>query len=389
MSAVIKSIFWFSLSFIFYAYFGYPALLTVAAGLMGKPIDKKRFTPGVTMIIAACNEEKNIGRKLENALSLDYPKEKFEVIVVSDGSSDRTDEIVRQFSCQRVRLIRMPERGGKARALNTAVPEAQGEIILFSDARQLYDKDAVHEIVDNFNDETVGAVSGEIHLTDHNASGVGEGIGIYWKYEKYLRRKESQVYSTIGATGAIYAIRKELYCQIPDDTILDDVVIPAHVVLSKYRVIFEGNAKAYDSAASTIGGELRRKIRTMCGNYQMLLRMNQLFNPFKNKIFFQFISHRVFRLFVPFALLLMLASSVSLSLAAFYRIMVIAQICLYTFAAIGHYLPRARHSPIGRLFGIPYTFVVLNYAAVAGLYRFITKKQQVAWEKAAEHRDPS
>ncbi|MBM3213240.1 glycosyltransferase family 2 protein [Candidatus Poribacteria bacterium] len=386
---ILKLIFWLSLLFIFYTYFGYPLLLVIIAKLKGKSIDKKTFTPFVTMIIAAYNEERNIREKLKNALSMDYPKHKFEIIVVSDCSSDNTDNIVIEFSMQNVRLMRMKERGGKAAAINSAIPEAKGEIILFSDTRQLYDKNALREIVDNFNDPTVGAVSGELYLTNPDGSGVGEGVGMYWKYEKLLRKKESQLYSTSGATGAIYAIRKNLYITIPHDTILDDVVIPMNIVLKGYRVVFEDNACAYDNVASTAKQELTRKIRTLCGNYQAYFRMHRLFNPFKNRIFFQFISHKVFRLIVPFAFLLMLFSNVFLISSLFYSIILFLQIFMYISAFIGHYTSKSKPSLMSRLFGIPYALIILNYAALAGLYRFITKKQKSAWEKAIEHGNSS
>jgi biofilm PGA synthesis N-glycosyltransferase PgaC len=388
MSAVLKAIFWSSFLFILYTYFGYPVLLIVVAKLRSKPINKKSFTPSVTMIIAAYNEERTIRDKLENALSIDYPEDKFEIIVVSDGSSDRTGDTVREFSSRGVGLIEMPERSGKAHALNAAVPEADGEIVVFSDARQLYDRNAVCELVSNFNDETVGAVSGELHLINQEEGSVSKGLGMYWKYEKLLRKKESQVYSTSGATGAIYAIRKELYRPIHDDTILDDVVIPMRVVLSGYRVVFEEEARAYDSVANTAKEELTRKIRTLCGNYQIFLRMSGLFNPFKNRIFLQFISHKVFRLLVPFALFSMFISIAFLP-PMLYRIMLTLQICMYMSAIIGYCLSKVKPSFIGRLFSIPYTLVVLNYAAVAGLYRFIASKQRTTWEKAVEHRDPA
>ena len=377
---MFETIFWLSFLFIIYTYFGYPILLVIVAKLWGKSIDKRSFTPNVTMIIAAYNEERIIRDKLKNALNMDYPKDKFEIIIVSDASTDGTDEIVKEFSDQRVRLKRMPERGGKTRAINAAVPEANGEIILFSDTRQMYDKNALREIMDNFNDPKVGGVSGELYLINSDGGNVGEGVGMYWKYEKLLRKKESQIYSTSGATGAIYAIRRELYQPIPDDTILDDVVIPMNIVLKGYRVIFEEQAMAYDKVASTAKQELTRKIRTLCGNYQAYFHKPKLFNPFKNRVFFQFISHKVFRLLVPFALILMLVLNIFLLSSLTYKILLILQILLYISAVMGHFV--SKRSFIGRIFGIPYTFVVLNYAALAGFYRFITKSQQVTWKKA-------
>ncbi len=388
MKELFIFIFWVSVIFVFYTYFGYPILLVILAKLHGRNVDKKDFAPDVSMIITAYNEENNIKSKLENVMELDYPADKFEVIVVSDASTDRTDEIVHEFETHTdkqknptLKLIRMPKRGGKASALNFAVPEAKGNIIVLSDTRQLYDKNAIRELVSNFNDPSVGAVSGELYLENPEGGGVGEGVGMYWKYEKLMRKMESRLYSTSGATGAIYAIRKELFKPIPNDTILDDVVIPMNIVLSGYRVVFEEKACAYDRVAGTAKQELTRKIRTLCGNYQMMFRMPQLSNPFRNRVFFQTVSHKFFRLFVPFALIFLLISNIFLIQYTFYRVMLILQVIMYLSAIIGHFLTK-KPSFISRLFGIPYTFVVLNYAALAGLYRFITQKQSAAWEKS-------
>lgn len=392
MYKLFITIFWLSIIFVFYTYFGYPILLVILAKLRGRNVNKRDNIQSVSMIITAYNEEKNIKSKLENVMNLDYPADKFEVIVVSDASTDKTDEIVHEFEIQShtqntssiavvpVKLIKMPIRGGKAKALNFAVLEAKGNIIVLSDTRQLYDRNAIRELVSNFSDPSVGAVSGELYLENPEGGGVGEGVGIYWKYEKLMRKMESRLYSTSGATGAIYAIRKELFKPIPDDTILDDVVIPMNIVLNGYRVVFDEKACAYDRVANTAKQELTRKIRTLCGNYQIMLRMPQLSNPFRNKIFFQTISHKFFRLFVPFALILMLISSIFLIKSSFYKIMLILQIIMYLSALIGHFLAK-KPSFISRLFGIPYTFVVLNYAALAGLYRFITQKQSAVWER--------
>lgn len=393
MDKLFITIFWLSVIFIVYTYFGYPILLTIIAKLRGRNVNKRDNIQSVSMIITAYNEEKNIRNKLENVMNLDYPPDKFEVIVVSDASTDKTDEIVHEFETQShaqnishisvvpIRLIRMQKRGGKAQALNFAAQEAKGDIIVLSDTRQLYDKNAISELVNNFNDPSVGAVSGELYLENPEGGGVGEGVGMYWKYEKLIRKMESRLYSTSGATGAIYAIRKELFKPIPNDTILDDVVIPMNIVLNGYRVVFDDKACAYDRVANTAKQELTRKIRTLCGNYQIMFRMPQLLNPFRNKVFFQIVSHKFFRLFVPFALIFTLISSIFLAKFSFYKIMLILQVMMYLSALIGHFLVK-KPSFISRLFGIPYTFIVLNYAALAGLYRFITQKQNVAWERA-------
>lgn len=387
MTIILKIIFWLSLLFILYTYFGYPILLFFLTRFKVKPSKNLLFIPKVSMIITVYNEEEVIKDKLENAISLDYPKDKFEIIVVSDSSTDKTDDIVREFSSKEVKLIRMPERGGKAWALNAAVPKADGEIIVLSDARQLYDKKAILELVSNFSDPKVGAVSGELYLMNPQGDGVGEGVGLYWKYEKLMRKMESRLYSTSGATGAIYAIRKDLYRPIPDDTILDDVLIPMNIVLNGYRVIFEEEARAYDKVATTAKQELTRKIRTLSGNYQLLFRMHGLFNPFKNKVLFQFISHKVFRLLAPLALIIIFISNIFLLPLLFYKVIFFLQLFFYVCAILGHFMSKAKPSLICRFLGIPYAFVVLNYAALAGLYRYITKKHQVTWEKANNGED--
>jgi len=377
---------------------------------------------------------------------LRYPKEKLEIIVASDGSTDKTDEIIGEFADTGMKLIELSGRGGKARALNIAAPQANGEIILFSDARQLYDKDAILELVSNFGDKEVGAVSGELHLTEmpvqrldkverpkkendlYSEIGVGEGVGLYWKYEKFLRRKESQIDSTLGATGAIYAIRKELFSPIPEDTILDDFVIPMRVVLKGYRIIFEPKARAFDVVADSSKKEFIRKARTLTGNFQAFLRMKDLFNPFKNRVCFQLLSHKVFRLLVPYALALALIANFFLN-SSIYRTILFFQMFFYAGVAIGFFLSRFKTAEtvsyeaegcdpersegeaitnsegqkkgkiksrllprknwlffcgrlVLRLFSTSYVFVLLNCAAVVGLYRFITNRQKVTWEKA-------
>ena len=388
-------------------------MLFLIAKLRSNPVNKRTVTnwghttriclycPFVTMVIAAYNEENTVKEKLENSLSLDYPKDRFEIIVVSDGSTDQTNKNVEEFADLGVKLIKLSKRSGKAHALNTAVSEANGEIILFSDARQLYDKDAVCELVANFNDEEVGGVSGELHLISQSGTGVGKEVGLYWRYEKFLRKTESRVSSTLGATGAIYAIRRRLFSPIPEDTILDDVVIPMRIVLNGYRVVFEPKAHAYDNTAATSKEEFTRKARTLAGNYQAFFRMKELFNPFKNRVFCQLISHKVFRLLVPFALFFAFLSNAFFT-SPLYRTTLFLQATLYACATIGFLLSKFKTektqdteqiariksflrflgSLFVRLFSTSYVFVLLNWAAVVGLYRFITGKQRITWKKA-------
>lgn len=381
--------FWISVSFILYTYLGYPLLITLIARLKAKPVNRylPNPLPSVSMVIAAYNEERRIKDKLENSLALDYPRSKFEIIVVSDGSSDKTNEIVRNFADSGVKLIALPQRGGKAHALNIGVSKAAGDIILFSDARQLYDKNALKEIIANFNDKSIGAVSGELHLVeelklqDGSFSEAIESVGFYWRYEKMLRKLESKIDSTVGATGAIYAIRKKLFQSIPEDTILDDVLIPMRVVLQGYRVIFESKAKAFDTISPNPKAEFVRKTRTLAGNFQLFLRHRELYNPFRNRILLQMISHKLFRLIVPLALFCAFTANAFLLKAPFYRITFVVQLLLY-LSAISWALVPQRCSKFRRLLSIPHTFLMLNAAVLVGFYRYITRKQRITWDRA-------
>ncbi|MCD6505949.1 glycosyltransferase family 2 protein [Candidatus Poribacteria bacterium] len=381
--------FWMSIFFIIYTYFGYPLTLLVLSRFK-TALPRKSYNrhPLVSVIISAYNEEKVIGAKLRNLLDQEYPKDKLEVIVVSDGSTDDTDIIVQRFPDPRVKLIKLPERGGKPRALNVGVSHARGEIILFSDSRQLYARNSIKEIVANFNDESVGAVSGELCLVegpDYQSGGLNEtteSIGIYWKYEKLLRKLESRMDSVVGATGAIYAIRRELFHPIAEDIILDDVLIPMRVALQGYRVVFEPKAKAFDPIAPDPKREFIRKVRTLAGNFQLFLRFKELYNPFRNRLLFQMISHKVFRLLVPFALIFAFILNASLiSTAPFYKGALIAQLLLYLAALSGHLTSHHGNLKPWRFLSIPYTFLMLNTAVMVGLYRYATGKQKVTWCK--------
>ncbi|HID55437.1 TPA: glycosyltransferase family 2 protein [Candidatus Poribacteria bacterium] len=385
----IELAFWASIFFLIYTYFGYPLILFVLSLFKTLP-PKKSYDqhPFVSVIISAYNEEKVIGAKLKNLLDQEYPKERLEVIVVSDGSTDKTDAIVRRFADLGVKLIKLPDRGGKPRALNVGVSHAEGEIILFSDSRQLYARDALKEIVANFGDESVGAVSGELHLVK-SSDGLSEeldeameSIGLYWRYEKLLRKLESRIDSSMGATGAIYAIRRDLFHPIPEDTILDDVLIPMRVVLQGYRVIFEPKAKAFDLITPDPKREFARRVRTLAGNFQLFLRFKELYSPFRNRILFQMISHKIFRLFIPFALIsAFILNALLINSVSLYKITFTVQLFSYLSAFSGRFTSRGS-SKFWGILSVPRVFLMLNAAVMVGLYRYMMGKQKVTWDKA-------
>lgn len=262
--------------------------------------------------------------------------------------------------------------------LNDLILQAKNEIIFFTDARQTIERNALKELVSNFADKNIGCVSGELMLNGVGDSSISEGLGLYWRYEKFLRKKESQIGSMIGATGAIYAIRRNLCIPLPANTLLDDVFIPMKIIEQGYRAIFEPSAKAYDKVSQTSKEESFRKVRTLAGNWQIFFRLKNMFNPFKSKIALQLFSHKFLRVLVPYFSIIVFITNIFLLNIIFYRILFILQAVFYLSAIAGFLLSEYR---ISLLFGIPYTFCMLNVTAVRGLYSFISNNQKVAWKR--------
>ncbi len=373
----MESLFWVSVAVVVYVYAGYPLLLAAWARLAGRPprraADGVRRWPSVSIVVAARNEAARLPARVANLLTLPYPGSR-EIIVVSDGSTDDTRAALASFVGQ-VRLIELPA-GGKPRALNAGVAASTGEILVFADARQQFEDRALVELVAAFDDESVGGVTGELILDCEDASGggssIGEGVGLYWRYEKWLRRNESLVRSTLGATGAIYALRRSLWQPLPPEALLDDVLAPMRAVLAGRRIVFEERARAFDRAAPDAAAESRRKTRTLAGNYQVLLLEPRLLVPVVNPVWLQYVSHKIGRLVVPWALVAALATSAALAPASWlYATAFVLQLGFYGLAAIGGWLVTAEPLRRARLLGketrVAYTFVMMNYAAVAGL----------------------
>ena len=372
----MEFIFWISLLFVVYTYLGYPLIIVIWSKLFPKPVhlNMESFDwPSVTMIIVAYNEEKNIMRKIENCRELDYPKELLEICIVSDGSTDRTNDIL--IVQPDIHVIIDETNNGKPYQINRAVRETASDVIVFADARQTFEKDAVKMLVRNFSDPKIGAVSGELVFVspeDHTE----RSIGLYWKYEKILRKAEGEIESTIGVTGAIYAIRREHFAPIPADTILDDIEIPLHIFREGFRVIFEPEAKVHDSASSDVSREFRRKTRTLAGNFQLFSRNRWIFNPARNRIFFQALSHKAFRLVVPDALLLIFIGSFILE-AIFYRALFYIQLVLYI---AGICATRSSLLKQNRLLNFISVFLSLNAASVAALFKHASRSVDAKWK---------
>ncbi|HOW36373.1 MAG TPA: glycosyltransferase family 2 protein [Candidatus Omnitrophota bacterium] len=381
---MITLLLWLLIFLIIYGYFLYPAFLFLLAKLFLKKIGKGEITPNISIIFSAYNEADVIENKIKNLLELDYPKEKLSIMIGSDGSADRTNDIVRKFSNEQVRLFAFETRRGKAAVLNDLVPQAKGEIIVFTDARQLFAKDALRQLVANFADEKIGCVSGE--LVFHKSEGAtAKGVNLYWNYEKFVRRYESRIHSMLGATGAIYAIRAKLFSPLPTDIILDDMYTPLKIIQQGYRAIFDDSAKAFDQVATTASEEHRRKARTLSGNYQIFGFFGRLFIPFLSPIAIQFISHKLFRVVAPFILITVFLLNSALIYEPTYRTLFILQIIFYTMALFGALLRNTKYAilkPVLNLCYAPYVFCLLNFSALVGFWRFAFVKQNVRWEKA-------
>jgi cellulose synthase/poly-beta-1,6-N-acetylglucosamine synthase-like glycosyltransferase len=305
----------------------------------------------VSIIVAARNEAERLAARLDNLLGLDYPDHLREIVVVSNGSTDATLEVLSAYR-DRLRAIRVPE-SGKALALNAGVAHARHAILVFADARQIFERGALRSLVANFADPSVGGVSGELVLDCEAADGgaaqssIADGLGAYWRYEKWLRRHESAVGSTLGATGCIYALRRSLWRPLPPDTLLDDVLAPMRAVLKGARMVFDERARAFDRAASDAGAEARRKIRTLAGNYQILWLEPRLLIPIVNPVWPQYMSHKIGRLLVPYALLAIFGSSAVLALERGGYLAVFAvQLAFYLLALYGAVLDRRESGKI-------------------------------------------
>jgi biofilm PGA synthesis N-glycosyltransferase PgaC len=377
----LEAFFWLAAAGAFYSYVGYPLLLAILARLRPAPSVRRADEPmTLSVVIVALNEEDAIGRKIDNCLSLDYPSELREILVASDGSTDRTEAIVEGRAREGVRLLRLPGPAGKPTALNAAVTEARGEILLLCDARQELDTGAARALVANFADATVGAVSGELLFRLGGGQGGLEGVGLYWRFEKWIRRTESRLDSTVGVTGAICAMRRALYRPLDPRTILDDVALPMSVVQAGYRVVHEPAAKAYDDAPTDPTSEYRRKVRTLAGNYQLVALRPDLLNPFRNRLFLQLVSHKLLRLAVPWCLLLMLGTSGGLAARGswFFAALFATQCAFYLLAGLaGRLEKRGRRTP--RLLSVAYSLALLNLAAGEALFGFLLGHERAAW----------
>lgn len=381
MAMAATLIFWMCVTVIFFAYAGFPIVLLCSSLFRNQRIEKKPITPSITLIIAAYNEEHCIVQKLENALELDYPPDALEIIVASDGSTDRTEAIVRERFGHRVTLLSLPRRG-KIFALNDAIEHSTGEILAFSDANTILHPKALKKLVMNFADPQIGGVCGnQVYLHRDDQEHTTRGEKLYWDYDKWLKKLENRTGSIVAADGAVYAIRRKLFRVPASSAVTDDFAISTAVIEQGFRLVFEREALAFEKLSPGAKQEFRRKVRIMNRGLRAVMLRRALLNPFHFGIYsLTLFSHKILRRLVPFFLLVLFIVSIFLSTKAYpYLWFAAAQAVFYGWAAIG-YLLRNTIAGTFKVFYIPAFYCLVNLAAAVAVLKLIAGQKIVLWE---------
>lgn len=375
-SRAVEAVFFASIGVIAYVYFLYPVLLAVT-GYLRRPIVREDITPTVCLLIAANNEEAVIAAKIENSLRLDYPAGHLHVLVASDGSVDRTNAIVSAYAGPRVTLFALPERRGKMAAINRAVAKTTADVVVFSDANTFLEPDAVRTLVRSFADPNVGAVSGDVVLTGRRAMLAGSE-DLYYRYERRLQQLESHIGSMIGVDGALYAIRRPLFCAPPDDTILDDMAIPMAVVRAGYRVVFEAGARASEAGSETAAEEFARKSRVIAGAVQFLLRRDSAVPLRRPQVLFSLVSHKALRWLSPGFAALAFAAALSLApRSSWFAAAAAIQSAVLLLGAAGCIPALRRFEPVA----LVHYLCLVQAAAAVGVIKGVFGRQHVTWRR--------
>jgi len=375
---MVEIVLWLSMALIFYTYAGYSLLVMALATVKNNPVKKSDIEPTVTVLITAYNEEKSIRQKLKQTLSLDYPRGKLDIVVASDGSTDGTDNIVREFGGQGVKLARVEGRVGKTETQNQAVKQATGEIIIFSDATTTYEHTAIKKIVRSYADPTVGAVSGRYEYRNPTGASIGVGNILFWKYENYIKNSQTKIKTVTGCCGCIYSIRRDLYEPLPGD-IISDLVEPLKIVEKGYRISFEPEAVAYEETTERTSEEFNMRVRVITRGMRGLMYMKSLFNPFRHGfVSFQLFSHKVLRWCVPLFMVLILIANALLLGSDFYNVLFVMQLVFYGLALIGYFGEKIKVR--NKIFSVPLYFIAVNSASVIAMLRIFRGYKAVTWE---------
>lgn len=372
------TLFWGATFTLGYIFLGYGMIIALVAVIFKRPIRKEQPAewPAITLVLCACNEQERIAGRIDNLLDTDYPADKITVLIVSDGSTDNTNEIVANYGDVRVQLLALPERRGKPNGINQAMKQVQTDIVVYADARQRYLKNTLTELVMNLTDERVGAASGALMIVP-SEGGAARGIDIYWVLEKFIRKQEGLLDSCVGCTGAIYAIRTKLYTPMPEDILIDDVYTPLNIVMQGYRVVHDPVPRALEPQSLATEYEKVRKPRTLAGNFQLMMRYPQWLLPWKNRIAFQLLCHKYLRLASPFLLLIQLIGA--LLLLPIGGVHVWPFILLAVFYGLAWKGLSRKNAP-HRIIYMPGGFVFLNYAVLMGLKLYATGGYKSGWQ---------
>jgi cellulose synthase/poly-beta-1,6-N-acetylglucosamine synthase-like glycosyltransferase len=378
----VEVLFWVAIAIVVYAYAGYAACVRVMAWLRPRPPRAGKVQPSVSLIVPAYNEGSYLAVKLENSLALDYPADRLEILVISSGSSDATEQIAEGYSSRGVRTLIQETRSGKEAAMQEAARHARGEILIFTDANALLNREAVGLMVRWFADPEVGCVSGEKRVLPVHGESAGAGEGAYWRYESALKRLDSIVGSTMGAPGELCAIRASLMTARERDNIIEDFVLSMRVVEAGYRIVHEPGATAVEEASERFEDVFERRARIAAGGFQSIWRLRSLLDPRHGLVWWQYVSHRVLRWgVVPVLLPLLVLANWTLSPAQpIYTVMLVAQFAFYGAAVTGWWL---RRTPMGqrRLLSMPFFFFAANAAVLVGGMRLVTGRQTVLWKR--------
>ena len=375
---------WISIGIILYTFAGYGVLVSILASFKKKqkyPVLDNEDLPEVTLLVAAYNEEEIIEDKIKNCMALDYPDDKLNILIVTDGSTDGTNKIVQQYP--NIELSYSPPRKGKIAALNRVMRSVNTPITIFSDANVMINKNGLRSLVNHFQSNLVGAVSGEKKVLRQKSDGSSAtGEGFYWKYESYLKRKDAEWNSLVGSAGEFFAIRTHLYKNIKTDTLIEDFVMTMELASDGYRVAYEPQSIASETASANIEEETKRKVRIAAGGIQAIARLKGLLNPIKfSKLTFQYVSHRVLRwTLMPLSLIAAFVLSIVLCDAWHYEVLFRLQVIFYLLATVGYGL-RNQSTQI-KLFYIPYYFTYMHVCVTKGWVKYLSGKQQVTWDKA-------
>ena len=392
-SILIALLFWGSMGGILYTYFGYPVLIFLLARIIHKSEAYQTYKPSVTLLIAAYNEETVIEDKIKNSFSIDYPKGLFQILLVTDGSADKTPEIAKRYIPYGIEILHEPARRGKMAAINRALPNARGEIVVFSDANNYYQPDTISKLVEPFGIPEVGAVTGAKVIGQGDGS-LGASEGLYWKYESFIKQQESRADSCTSAAGEVLAIRKSLYSPPPDHVINDDFYIAMQIVRKGYRLVYVPEAKSIERVSPSPQDEIIRRTRINAGRFQAITMARQIL-PFNRPLLvWQIFSHKFLRPIVPFC---MIGAALSNVLAVLfpaqagglwilsrpYSILLLGlQVLFYVLAWLGRKAGNGgEQSKLVRLFYLPTFLTNSNYAALMGFFRFLRGNQSHLWER--------